>query len=65
MLKFDPIFQIPQKGLYFLSLGGIGEIGANCYLSGASGKKYLDSDRFRKEGLKIEFQNLKTLNNFI
>ena len=25
-------FQIPKKGLYFMSLGGIGEIGANCYL---------------------------------
>ena len=25
-------FQIPHKGLYFMSLGGIGEIGANCYL---------------------------------
>mgnify|MGYP006104324851 CR=1 FL=1 len=35
------------------------KVGANCYLSGASGKKYLDSDRFRKEGLKIEFQNYK------
>ena len=25
-------FKIPHKGIYFMSLGGIGEIGANCYL---------------------------------
>ena len=25
-------FKIPDNGLYFMSLGGIGEIGANCYL---------------------------------
>ena len=38
MLNPDPIFQIPKKGLYFLSLGGIGEIGANCYLYGSDNK---------------------------
>ena len=38
MLNSDPIFQIPKKGLYFLSLGGIGEIGANCYLYGSDNK---------------------------
>ncbi|MBI04809.1 MAG: MBL fold hydrolase [Pelagibacteraceae bacterium] len=27
-----------KKGLFFLSLGGIGEIGANCYLYGCDGK---------------------------
>ncbi len=27
-----------QEGLHFLSLGGIGEIGANCYLYGCDGK---------------------------
>ena len=27
-----------DKGLFFLSLGGIGEIGANCYLYGCDGK---------------------------
>ena len=27
-----------NEGLYFLSLGGIGEIGANCYLYGCDGK---------------------------
>ena len=26
------------QGLFFLSLGGIGEIGANCYLYGCDGK---------------------------
>ena len=26
------------KGLFFVSLGGIGEIGANCYLYGCDGK---------------------------
>ena len=31
-------FQIPDKGIYFLSLGGIGEIGANCYLYCCDGK---------------------------
>jgi len=25
-------FKIPENGMYFMSLGGIGEIGANCYL---------------------------------
>ena len=25
-------FESPKKGIYFMSLGGIGEIGANCYL---------------------------------
>ena len=38
MLDPDLIFQIPKKGLYFLSLGGIGEIGANCYLYGSDNK---------------------------
>ncbi len=38
MLNPDPIFQIPKKGLHFLSLGGIGEIGANCYLYGSDNK---------------------------
>ena len=38
MLNLNPIFQIPKKGLYFLSLGGIGEIGANCYLYGSDNK---------------------------
>ncbi len=28
----DLSFKLPSKGLHFLSLGGIGEIGANCYL---------------------------------
>ena len=32
MLKKNNNLQIYKKGLYFLSLGGIGEIGANCYL---------------------------------
>ena len=27
-----------NEGLHFLSLGGIGEIGANCYLYGCDGK---------------------------
>ena len=38
MINPDPVFQIPKKGLYFLSLGGIGEIGANCYLYGCDNK---------------------------
>ena len=32
MLKENTPFQIPSEGIYFMSLGGIGEIGANCYL---------------------------------
>ena len=32
MLKVNSSFDIPKKGIYFMSLGGIGEIGANCYL---------------------------------
>ena len=32
MRDLDSIYNFPEKGLYFLSLGGIGEIGANCYL---------------------------------
>jgi ribonuclease J len=32
MLHKKPPFQMPSKGIYFMSLGGIGEIGANCYL---------------------------------
>jgi len=31
-------FEVPTKGLYFMSLGGIGEIGANCYLYCSDGK---------------------------
>ena len=31
-------FNPDSKGLFFLSLGGIGEIGANCYLYGCDGK---------------------------
>ena len=30
--------EIPKKGIYFMSLGGIGEIGANCYLYCVDGK---------------------------
>ena len=32
MLNSNSLFKIPTKGIYFMSLGGIGEIGANCYL---------------------------------
>jgi len=32
MLKTNTNLKLYEKGLYFLSLGGIGEIGANCYL---------------------------------
>ena len=38
MNNFESFFEIPNKGLYFLSLGGIGEIGANCYLYCCDGK---------------------------
>ena len=38
MLKITPSFEMPKKGIYFLSLGGIGEIGANCYLYCCDGK---------------------------
>ena len=31
-------FKMPDKGIYFMSLGGIGEIGANCYLYCCDGK---------------------------
>ena len=31
-------FKIPTKGIFFMSLGGIGEIGANCYLYCCDGK---------------------------
>ena len=32
MLNSNFPFILPKKGVYFVSLGGIGEIGANCYL---------------------------------
>jgi len=32
MLNKESLFDLPSKGMYFMSLGGIGEIGANCYL---------------------------------
>jgi len=32
MHKKTSSFNIPENGMYFMSLGGIGEIGANCYL---------------------------------
>ena len=38
MLKPDSHFKIPDKGVYFMSLGGIGEIGANCYLYCCDGR---------------------------
>ena len=38
MLKKSNNLQIYKEGLYFLSLGGIGEIGANCYLYCCDGK---------------------------
>ena len=38
MLPKKPAFQMPSKGIYFMSLGGIGEIGANCYLYCCDGK---------------------------
>ena len=38
MLKINSSSQIPNKGIYFMSLGGIGEIGANCYLYCCDGK---------------------------
>ena len=38
-MKNNLAFLHPKnKGLFFLSLGGIGEIGANCYLYGCDGK---------------------------
>ena len=38
MLNFNHSFKFPSKGVYFVSLGGIGEIGANCYLYCCDGK---------------------------
>ncbi len=38
MLKTDNNMQLYKKGLFFVSLGGIGEIGANCYLYCCDGK---------------------------
>ncbi len=38
MLKTNSNLKIYQNGLFFLSLGGIGEIGANCYLYCCDGK---------------------------
>ena len=38
MLKTNNDLKLYEKGLYFLSLGGIGEIGANCYLYCCDGK---------------------------
>ena len=38
MLNFNNSFLLPNKGVYFMSLGGIGEIGANCYLYCCDGK---------------------------
>ena len=38
MLKDNSLFEIPKEGIYFMSLGGIGEIGANCYLYCCDGK---------------------------
>ena len=38
MLKVNSSFELPNKGVYFMSLGGIGEIGANCYLYCCDGK---------------------------
>jgi len=38
MLDSKITFDLPQEGVYFMSLGGIGEIGANCYLYCCNGK---------------------------
>ena len=38
MLNRNSSFKTPTKGIYFMSLGGIGEIGANCYLYCCDGK---------------------------
>ena len=38
MLKKNTNLKLYEKGLFFLSLGGIGEIGANCYLYCCDGK---------------------------
>ena len=38
MLKKNSNLKLYQNGLFFLSLGGIGEIGANCYLYCCDGK---------------------------
>ena len=38
MEDLNQFFKIPDKGLYFVSLGGIGEIGSNCYLYCCDGK---------------------------
>ena len=38
MFDSNPAFVLPNKGVYFMSLGGIGEIGANCYLYCCDGK---------------------------
>jgi len=38
MSSFSPFLKSTKKGLFFVSLGGIGEIGGNCYLYGCDGK---------------------------
>lgn len=35
------------------------KIGADVYLSGEGGKNYLDQEPFKKEGIKVEFQEYK------
>ena len=38
MNNFTTFIKSTKKGLFFVSLGGIGEIGGNCYLYGCDGK---------------------------
>ncbi len=38
MNNFSSFLESTKKGLFFVSLGGIGEIGGNCYLYGCDGK---------------------------
>tara|TARA_Y100001960_G_C14593645_1_gene786993 strand:+ start:70 stop:666 length:597 start_codon:yes stop_codon:yes gene_type:complete len=52
MFKNEINFKIPNKGLFFLSLGGIGEIGANCYL-------YLSDNKWIMIDLGLTFADEK------
>jgi hypothetical protein len=59
-VRFTRASELAASGTETEHLIGICKaVGANTYLSGFGGKKYMDEDSFEKEGIKLEYYDFK------
>ena len=53
----NPRKLVPTGATTELLLDICKKVGANCYLSGANGKNYLNEDLFENDNIEVEYQN--------